>query len=106
MSELYLRVGGKDRWTEGLDIENHSLLMNCRGVTVAARAGESRGTPGPFAFSGLRRLSMSWQVVKRRLTEHGIVAAPFVWRRFRQHRRRRMQEKYTRWALEARCHGR
>jgi len=49
---------------------------------------------------------MSWQVVKRRLTEHGIVAAPFVWRRFRQRHRRRMQEKYTRWALEARCHGR
>jgi len=43
-------VGGKDRWTEELDIANHSLLMNCRGVTVAAGAGESRRTPRPFCF--------------------------------------------------------
>ncbi len=50
---------------------------------------------------------MSWRVVKRLLTEQqGLVAAPFVWRRFRQRRRRRMQEKNTRWALDARYRGR
>jgi hypothetical protein len=49
---------------------------------------------------------MSWRVVKRRLTEHVLVEAPFVWRRFRQRRRRRMLEKNTRWALDARYRGR
>ncbi len=72
------------------------------------RLGPGRGgeLPGPFAFSGLRRLRMSWRVVKRLLTEHVLVAAPFVWQRFRQRRRRRMQEKNTRWALDARYRGR
>ena len=54
----------------------------------------------------LRRLGMTGRVIKRRLTELVLVVAPFVWRRFRQRRRRRMQEENTRRALDARCRGR
>ena len=49
---------------------------------------------------------MTGRLIKRLLTELVLVAAPFVWQRFRQRRRRRIQEKNTRWALNARCRGR
>jgi hypothetical protein len=48
---------------------------------------------------------MTGRVIKRRLIELVLVAAPFVWRKAKQRRRRRMQEKNTRWALDARCRG-
>jgi hypothetical protein len=48
---------------------------------------------------------MTGRVIKRLLTEHVLVAAPFVWHKFRQRRRRRTQEKNTRRALDARCRG-
>jgi len=49
---------------------------------------------------------MTGRVIKRLLTELVLVAAPFVWQRFRQRRRRRTQEENTRRALDARCRGR
>jgi len=49
---------------------------------------------------------MSERVIKRLLTELVLVAAPFVWHKFRQSRRRRTQEENTRRALDARCRGR
>jgi hypothetical protein len=49
---------------------------------------------------------MTGRVIKRLLTELVLVAAPFVWRRFRQRRRRGMQEENARRALDARLRGR
>ena len=49
-SELHLRVGGKGRWTERPDIEQSTLLVNCRGVMVVAN-GSGYRLSRPFLFA-------------------------------------------------------
>ena len=47
-SELHLRVGGKGRWTERPDIEQSTLLVNCRGVMVVANGSGYEALPALF----------------------------------------------------------
>ena len=47
-SELHLRVGGKGRWTERPDIEQSTLLVNCRGVMVVAKGLGYEALPALF----------------------------------------------------------